>query len=145
MQITCNCMEQSCAIDYEEPYFQRRDRIRQDGVTCFIDISTLYTYQSESRLYITTIDPGGFRNIQNILLLCIAVLLLALVIPLIMIHFFTGYFVERVGVLRQEMHKASNRDYGLIPILQGNDELSDVFAESRKRRFMRHRSRRKNL
>ena len=122
-------MEQSCAIDYEEPYFQRRDRIRQDGVTCFIDISTLYTYQSESRLYITTIDPGGFRNIQNILLLCIAVLLLALVIPLIMIHFFTGYFVERVGVLRQEMHKASNRDYGLIPILQGNDELSDVFAD----------------
>ena len=129
MQITCNCMEQSCAIDYEEPYFQRRDRIRQDGVTCFIDISTLYTYQSESRLYITTIDPGGFRNIQNILLLCIAVLLLALVIPLIMMHFFTGYFVERVGVLRQEMHKASNRDYGLIPILQGNDELSEVFAD----------------
>lgn len=116
-------------IDYEVPYFQQKGRIRQDGVPCFFNISALHTYQSDSRLYICTIDPDGYRNIQNILGLCRAVLLLALVIPLVMIHFFTAYFVERVGVLRQEMHKASNQDYELIPIFQGNDELSEAFAD----------------
>ena len=116
-------------IDYAEPYFQMSDRIRWDGETCFIDISTLGTYQSDSRLYICTTDPGGYRNIENILWLCGAVLLLALVIPLIMIHFFTAYFVERVGVLRQEMHKASRQDYELIPMFQGKDELSEAFSD----------------
>ena len=122
-------MAQPEIIDYEKPYFQGSGRIRQDGEPCFINVSALATYQSESRLYISTIDPSGYRNIRNILLLCGAVLLLALVIPAVMIRFFTGYFAERVGVLRQEMHKASNQDYELIPVLQGNDELSEAFAD----------------
>ncbi len=122
-------LRQPDVIDYEQPYFQRKGRIRQDGVQCFVNISALHTYQSDSRLYICTLDSNGYRNIRNILLLCGAVLLLALAIPLIMIHFFTAYFVERVGVLRQEMHKASNQDYELIPIFQGNDELSEAFAD----------------
>lgn len=122
-------MEQTVEIDYEEPYLQTRDRIRQDGISCFVNLSALHTYRSESRLYISTIDPDGFRNIQNILWLCVLVLLLALLIPLIMIRFFTGYFADRVDVLRQEMHKASNQDYELIPIFQGNDELSEAFAD----------------
>lgn len=122
-------MEQPKVIDYEEPYFQKKGRIWQEGVRCFVNISALHTYQSESRLYICTIDPEGYRNIRNILMLCGAVLLLALMIPAFMIHFFTGYFVERVGVLRQEMHKASRQDYELIPMFQGNDELSEAFAD----------------
>ena len=122
-------LRQPDVIDYEQPYFQRKGRIRQEGVQCFVNISALHTYQSDSRLYICTLDANGYRNIRNILLLCGAVLLLALTIPLIMIHFFTAYFVERVSVLRQEMHKASNQDYELIPIFQGNDELSEAFAD----------------
>lgn len=122
-------LRQPDMIDYEQPYFQRKGRIRQEGVQCFVNISALHTYQSDSRLYICTLDANGYRNIRNILLLCGAVLLLALTIPLIMIHFFTAYFVERVSVLRQEMHKASNQDYELIPIFQGNDELSEAFAD----------------
>ena len=122
-------MRQPDVIDYEQPYFQRKGRIRQEGVECFVNISALHTYQSDSRLYICTLDFDGYQNIRNILYLCGAVLLLALAIPLIMIHFFTAYFVERVGVLRQEMHKASRQDYELIPIFQGNDELSEAFAD----------------
>ena len=122
-------MRQPDVIDYEQPYFQRKGRIRQEGVECFVNISALHTYQSDSRLYICTLDFDGYQNIRNILYLCGAVLLLALTIPLIMIHFFTAYFVERVGVLRQEMHKASRQDYELIPIFQGNDELSEAFAD----------------
>lgn len=122
-------MSQPDIVDYEQPYFQKRGRIRMEGAQCFINISALHTYQSDSRLYISTIDPNGSRNIRSILWLCGAVLALALVIPLVMIRYFTAYFAERVGVLRQEMHKASNQDYELIPTFQGNDELSEAFAD----------------
>lgn len=46
-----------------------------------------------------------------------------------MIHIFAGYFTQRVRLLRQEMHKASNQDYELIPSFQGNDELSEAFED----------------
>lgn len=82
-----------------------------------------------NNVYICKIDPGGYQDIQNTLWLCGVVFLLALMIPAVMIHFFTGYFVERVGMLRKEMHKASNQNYELIPEFQGNDELSEAFAD----------------
>lgn len=82
-----------------------------------------------NNVYICKIAPGGYQDIQNTLWLCGVVFLLALMIPAIMIHFFTGYFVERVGMLRKEMHKAGNQNYELIPEFQGNDELSEAFAD----------------
>lgn len=82
-----------------------------------------------SNVYICKIAPGGYRNIQNILWICGAVFLLALLISAAMIRFFAACFVERVDVLRKEMHKASNQDYELIQDFQGNDELSEAFAD----------------
>lgn len=116
-------------IDYSEPHFQYRDTIKEDKLKCFVNVSTLHTYQSDSRIYITTMDRYGYRNIQNILYLCLAIIMLAILIPGIMIHIFTDYFTDRVGLLRQEMHKASNQNYELIPTFQGNDELSEAFAD----------------
>lgn len=80
-------------------------------------------------IYICKTDFDGYRKIQNILWIYGAFFLPALMIPAVMIHVFTSYFVERVGVLRKEMHKASNQDYELIPEFQGNDELSEAFAD----------------
>lgn len=82
-----------------------------------------------SNVYICKIAPGGYRNIQNILWICGAVFLLALLISAAMIRFFAACFVERVDVLRKEMHKTSNQDYELIQDFQGNDELSEAFAD----------------
>lgn len=82
-----------------------------------------------SNVYICKMDSGGYRNIQNVLWICGAVFLLSLLISAVMIRFFAVCFVERVDVLRKEMHKASNQDYELIQDFQGNDELSEAFAD----------------
>lgn len=118
-----------CEIDYEEPYFQYTGRIKWDAKPCFVNVSALDTYQSDSSIYVCTIDEQGYGDIWDILYLCGMVLLIALIIPGIMLHIFANYFTERVDVLRQEMHKASNQDYELIPIFHGNDELSEAFAD----------------
>lgn len=121
--------DQPWVIDYEQPYFRHTGRIDMDGKRCFINISALNTYQSDSRIYICSLDKQGYDDIFSILYMCGVVLLISLTIPGIMIYYFARNFTERVGVLRQEMHKASTQDYELISTFQGNDELSEAFAD----------------
>ncbi len=116
-------------VDFEEPAFQYTGRTVMDGSTYFINVSTFYMYQSDSRIYVCTLDGQGYTNIKRVLYLCGLIVALTLIIPGIMIHFFTKYFAGRVNVLREEMHKASNQDYELITTFQGRDELSEAFED----------------
>ena len=116
-------------IDYDLPYYQYMGNARVDDVASFVNVTTLHTYQSESKLYICTIDEHGYARIRNIQGICLMIIALAVLIPGLVIHYFTNYFTGRVNVLRQEMHKASNQDYELIPSFQGNDELTEAFED----------------
>lgn len=116
-------------VDFEESSFQYTGHTVMDGNTYFINVSTFHMYQSDSRIYVCTLDGQGYANVKRVLYLCGLIVALALVIPGIMIHFFTRYFAGRVNVLREEMHKASNQDYGLITTFQGKDELSEAFKD----------------
>lgn len=116
-------------VDYEKQYFQYAGRAEVDGQRCFINVSTFHLYQSESRIYICTLDSNASANILRILSVCGIVFLVILLIPAIVIRFFANYFTDRVELLRQEMHKASNQDYELISTFQGNDELSEAFGD----------------
>lgn len=116
-------------IEFEEPYFQYTGREKIDGRQCFVNLATLHAYQSGSKIYISTLDKYGYENIWNILRICGLIIVTALLIPGILIHFFTNYFTGRVSLLRQEMHKVSNQDYELIPAFRGNDELSEAFGD----------------
>lgn len=120
---------QPMPVDFEEPSFQYTGQTEMDDKRYLINISTFYMYQSDSRIYVCTLDGQGYTNIRRILYLCGIIIALNLVIPGVMIHFFTKHFAGRVNVLRQEMHKASNQDYELISSFQGNDELSEAFED----------------
>ncbi len=116
-------------IDRNEPYYQYVGRQTMNNKRSFVSISTLHPYQSENKIYITTINDKGFEEIQGILFICVGILLFTIIIPIFLIYFFTNYFTERVNVLRGEMHKASMQDYELLPEFSGHDELAEVFED----------------
>lgn len=116
-------------VDYDEAYFRYTGLTEVEGKKCFIDTSMFRAYQSNSRIYLCTLNPKGYYNIRSILYICGAIILTALVIPAIMILIFTRYFTNRVNVLRQQMHKASTQDYELISSFRGRDELSQAFED----------------
>lgn len=120
---------QPLPVDFEEPAYQYTGQTEMDGKKYLIHISTFYMFQSDSRIYVCALDGQGYANIQRILCLCGIIIILNLIIPGIMIHFFTKHFAGRVNVLREEMHKASNQDYELITTFQGSDELSEAFGD----------------
>lgn len=120
---------QPWVVDFDDPYFRHTGLVEVNGQKCFIDVSAFRAYQSDSRIYLCTLDPRGHGNIQSILYICGMIILTALVIPAILIHIFTRYFTGRVNLLRQEMHKVSNRDYELTAFFRGKDELSEAFED----------------
>lgn len=116
-------------IDYSENYFQYAGKKKIKNHTCFVKVSTLRLYQSDSRLYICTINDKSYDNIWSIIQTCLIIIMLAIVVPGILIHLFTSYFTRRVSALRHVMHQASNEDYDFKEIVRGDDELSEVFSD----------------
>lgn len=119
----------SVYIDCEDDYYHFLGSVWEDAVKMFTSVSSRKLFQSESTIYITTMHESAYSNIQGIILTCLVILLVAVALPALLIHYFTGYFTGRVNVLRKEMKKASNEDYDIIPAFRGDDELSEAFAD----------------
>lgn len=117
-------------IDFEDNYFRESGRYRgEDGRMVFCDIAALSMYRSTSNTYIMITSDTAYGEILRILVICSLIILAAVVLPLVLILFFVGYFSNRVRVLRREMKKVSNEEYDILPEFQGEDELSEVFAD----------------
>lgn len=120
---------QRIAIDYGENYFQYLGIRKFEGKKCFVCVSTLHLYQSDSKIYICTLNDKSYDNIRSIIQTCLVIILLAIIVPGILIHFFTGYFTRRIDTLRHVMHQASNEDYDFKEIVHGEDEISEAFSD----------------
>lgn len=116
-------------IDWEDNYFQNKGTFWSDGKKVFYDISALNMSQTGSNTFIITTSDTAYYEIRKIILTCTLILVAALVLPAFLIFFFTGYFSNRVKILRHEMNKVSNEEYDIIPQLHGEDELSEVFGD----------------
>lgn len=122
-------IKQKIPIDYTENYYQYTGTKKINGITYFVDVSTLNLYQCDSRLYICTMNDQGYISIKRILTICVLILAVAILIPGIIIHYFTEYFTSRVLILRKAMHQASNEDYDIRSFIRGQDEISEAFSD----------------
>lgn len=120
---------QKTDINYEEDYYQYAGNLEVNGTTCFVEVSTLNMYQSDSKVYICTMNDQAYGNIRNIIIICLAIIVTAILLPAMIIHFFTAYFTSRILTLRQAMHRASNEDYEIVNSMQGQDEVSEAFSD----------------
>ncbi len=120
---------QAVPIGYGESHYRYTGTLVMEGRRCFVDISTLPMYQSDSDVYICTVNKQAFGNIKNIIGICAVIIALAVLIPGIMIHYFTAYFSSRVLTLRHAMHQASNEDYEITDPVSGQDELAEAFSD----------------
>lgn len=116
-------------IDYKDGYYHYLGPVWEDAVKLFVNVSGLPLYQSESVIYITTMNEDAYGDIRDILMTCVIILLVAIILPGLVIHFFTGYFTARVRVLQHEMKKVGKEDYDIISAFRGEDELSEAFAD----------------
>lgn len=116
-------------IDHDDAHFSYADTMMLDGRRSIVNISTLNMYQSESRIYICTLNDDAYNDIHRIVRTCVLIVLAAILLPGVMIFVYTHYFTTRVELLREEMHKASHGDYNITADFRGRDEISEAFAD----------------
>ena len=116
-------------IDFDDNYFVKNDSYWQDGKRVYYNISALNMYQTNSNTFIMGTSDTAYYEIRRITMTCFLIMLAALGLPMVLILFFTGYFSNRVRVLRHEMKKVSNEEYDILPDFHGEDELSEVFSD----------------
>lgn len=116
-------------INYDDDYFEYVGSRNMNGKHALVNLSTLHLYQSDSKIYICNVNDKYYEGVLRIIQICMAIIALAIIIPGLLIHFFTEYFSNRVLTLRKVMHQASNEDYDFQGIVRGNDEISEAFAD----------------
>ena len=116
-------------IDWEDNYFRDKGTYWANGKKVFYNISALSMSNTSGNTVILTTSDTAYYEIRRIIVTCALILFAALVLPAFLIFFFTGYFSNRVRILRHEMNKVSNEEYDIIPEFHGEDELSEVFAD----------------
>ena len=116
-------------IDYGKSQYQFSGQLSYDDKKSIANISTLLPYSSKDRIYIATLDFAALSDINNIILLCTATIILGSALPVIFIVQFTNKFSARIVTLRGEMHKVSRGDYHIIDDFKGEDEISEVYSD----------------
>lgn len=116
-------------IDYGKSQYQFSGQLSYEDKKCIANISTLLPYSSKDRIYITTLDFAALPDVNNIILLCTATIILGSALPVVFIVQFTNKFSARIVTLRGEMHKVSRGDYHIIDDFKGEDEISEVYSD----------------
>jgi two-component system sensor histidine kinase YesM len=116
-------------IDYDKSQYQYSGELSYENKKSIANISTLLPYASKDRIYISTLDFNAFPDVNHIILLCAATVLLASALPFLIINQFTNKLSTRIITLRREMHKVSKGNYNIIDNIMGEDELSEVYSD----------------
>ncbi len=120
---------QPVEIDFSEIYYRFSGRVEAEEVSYFATVSTIHLYNTNTKMYICTLDDSGIEAISHLMNVWIALLLFAVLAPGIILFVFADYFAGRVNLLREEMHKARLQDYDIISNFRGSDELTEAFED----------------
>ena len=114
-------------------YIYRYTGIKEiDGQKQLVNYVTLQSYKSNNLFYVRTVDPTALKTINRTVALFIIILVLSMLVPLILMLYFSNYFSGRIKTLKSAMHRASVGDYNIIEQFRGDDELSDTFADLKR-------------
>ncbi|MBE5940096.1 MAG: sensor histidine kinase [Lachnospiraceae bacterium] len=119
-------------IDYDDSYYNKSTITEIDDIMYYATLSTTNLHMTDSRLYICTMNGNCYYDIERVRNMLVFILTLAVLIPGIILIVFTQRFTNRVYLLRQEMHKASMKDYDMATKFPGHDELAEAFDDLKK-------------
>ena len=83
---------------------------------------------SNDAFSILTLNPSAIKRVNDVTMGCVYILLLSIIVPFLLIVYFTGVFSRRVNTLRQDMNCAAAGNLGILENPGGNDEISDLYA-----------------
>ena len=121
--------EMPCSSDFQNRNYKYTGPVTIDDASLLTSIVTFHPYQTDNRFYILVSDKSAYKDINQITIIYLVILLFATLVPTLLILFFSSYFSGRIEVLKHAMHQASLGDYNIIDQFRGDDELTDTFRD----------------
>ncbi len=87
------------------------------------------SYKTNNLFHVLLMDNTALTNIHKITISYIFIILIATLIPSIIILVFLSYLTNRITILKEAMHKASEGDYNILEDFKGNDEIGETFHD----------------
>lgn len=119
-------------INYRERYYNYSGQIFVEDKKYITTVTTCELCNTDNSLYICNMSNAAYDNINQILSVCLLIVVTATVIPFLLFRYFIANFSGRVDTLRKAMHKVSNDNYDVPAQLMGEDEISQAFADLQK-------------
>ena len=85
--------------------------------------------QSDSLMYIVTISNSAYNSVQQIVMITVLIIALAVILPAVLMRFFIMGFSSQVGRMRDEMYSASQGDYDSMEDFDGCYELTSAYKD----------------
>lgn len=128
---TSDCLGEQMPVelDYNADILRNLGVMDFNGQKNLLEASSLTTINSNDKVYIVTVDYDALPRINSIFLNCLLIVLFSLLVPLLVILYFSKTFSDRVITLKHEMHKVGMGNYDIIDTFNGSDELMDLFVE----------------
>lgn len=92
-------------------------------------VSSLSSAYSDDLFYIGSLNEEGYPHILKVTVIQFLIIFLILAATSLFIYAYSNYFSKRVITLRETMHQASQGDYHIADTFQGQDEISEAFAD----------------
>jgi len=124
--------EMPIEIDYTKQYYTANEVVSVEGEEYYASVSTINLYMTNSKLYVATLNNSIYNDVMNITNILVVILALAILIPGVILILFAYKFSGRIYLLREEMHKASNKEYNMREKFPGHDELTEAFNDLKK-------------
>ena len=121
--------KQPVKIDYSNTHYSYTGGVSVGKTKCMASINALSLYQTDTRLYVSTLRYDTYKDINRILWTNFLLVAIAAILPMIIVKVFLRYFSNRVMALREEMHKASREEYDIAEVLPGEDEIAQAMTD----------------
>ena len=116
-------------IEGGDEYFSYEGDMEYRGAMNMTYISTLSMEQSDSLMYIVTISNSAYNSVQQIVMITVLIIALAVILPAVLMRFFIMGFSSQVGRMRDEMYIASQGDYDSMEDFDGCYELTAAYKD----------------
>lgn len=116
-------------IEGGDEYFSYEGDMEYRGAMNMTYISTLSMEQSDSLMYIVTISNSAYNSVQQIVMITVLIIALAVILPAVLMRFFIMGFSSQVGRMRDEMYSASQGDYDSMEEFDGCYELTAAYKD----------------
>jgi two-component system, sensor histidine kinase YesM len=118
-------------INYEVPSGSKQSvqRIKYNSSQVLAVLDILKPSTSNDKFSIITINSSAFKRTNDVTFICYIILIISLVVPFLIILFYSNQFSRRINLLRSEMNNAAGGNLDILSNPGGNDEISELYTD----------------